>query len=220
MTFLYNLLKICLSKLMLTSNKDYVIDVQSGTVTISNLELAGAKKSEIKVGKNSTVTVDNVDVSDIKKSTETARFSPNSGILVEGTLNASNITNSKETYDTPSIAILCNSSYSATDECTESPTAVVKTSKMTDNIRYVNVTKGEKIDSSKTYYGHFYYVDNNKSKIYFMGVKDKYRGNGGAYDLIKFYFYDDTINLEEMGYKIDEAPSDATEDIGNKVFKY
>ncbi len=204
------------------SEKDYVIEVKQGTVSISDLKITGGKKSEVKVDSDAIVTVDNIDISGIEKSTETSeniKDIPNSGILVEGTLSASNIINSSETYNTPAIAILYDSDYNKSKELEKTSTASVKASDMTVNDTYINVTKREGNDLVGRYYGRFYYTDSNKSKIYIMGVMDNFRFTSGPFAYIKYYYYGDTIDISKMGYESGKAPDDASNSTTH-VFDY
>ena len=76
-----------------------VFDITSGTVNISNLELKGGAKSELKVEGTAKVTANNLILTKGEKELE-------EGILVTaGTLNASNITFDEETHEIPTVKV-------------------------------------------------------------------------------------------------------------------
>ncbi len=175
-------------------NKDTVIDVKSGTVTIKDLKITGGTKSELKVESDATVTVDNIDVSGIKKA-DGELSKPNAGIIVEGTLTASKVKSTDEKYDVPAIAILKDSEESETS-------AKVTTTDMTKNDRYYAIKRNEKLkfDSLQRFYGEFYYANNNNAQIYFMGIIDSKKDNGSPIDYYKTYYYDDLVDFTEFDY--------------------
>ena len=199
------------------NQKDYVIDVQSGNVTISDLKITGGKKAELKVEDGAVVTLDNVDVSgNIEKS----QASPDSdemhaSIIVKGTLTASNIQNDKETYELPTIAVVNSYEYRENakdsvhgEEEMEDPSghlsdhAVVTASQMTVNDKYNIIEKESKpgIDKiAETYYGSFYYIDQTHSQIYYAGIMDHYKESDSPYDYFKVYYYGDSLDFPTLG---------------------
>ncbi len=101
------------NKTISTKTGDYVIDVKegAGTVTISNLELTGGAKAELKVENGATVKVDNITITGEKDQID-------AGIIVSenGKLNASNIVFENETHNTPAIRGIKESQSGAMDQ--------------------------------------------------------------------------------------------------------
>ena len=185
------------------NNKEYVIDIKSGTINLSDLKLAGAKKAELKVEEGAIVSIDNLDVSDIKKAENSESNEPNVGILVTGTLKATNLINKTETYNTPTIAIFKDSDNSETN-------AKVEISNMTkkDVYNYVKRNGKNYDDYGNLKYGSFYYLDDNHSKLYFMGLIDPYKTSNSPYDYIKVYYYDELFDINSIGYKVGDESDD------------
>ncbi len=206
---------------------NYAVVVNKGNVTFEDLKITGGKKAEIKVEQNATVTVKNIDVSGNIEEPKPSKDSDemNANILVEGKLTVnSSIINNNETYKKPTIALVKAWTYPGIvsgEEKEESkndiPTAAkVNAPSMTKNERYsiIEVNKLDGIDSTEeTYYGEFYYVNKNNSYIYYMAIMDDKITTSSPYDKIKIYYYNDNINITELGYKSGETPTS-----GNEVF--
>ncbi len=218
------------TKIEVTNDKETAVDVKSGTVTISDLKLTGGKKSQLKIEDGATVTADNIDVSGKINSPGESEDGRNmtASILVEGTLNASNIKNSDESYIQPTIALVTGDFYPGAvvgGEDEESgpskdglhPNAKVTVTNMTKNERYSVIDKTDtKIHKIKeTYYGSFYYNEKNNSQIYFLAIMDLGHKEG-PYDYIQVYYYGDKIDfVDKIGYKVGETEDDTK----NQVLK-
>ncbi len=218
------------TKINLTKpDTDYVIDVKSGTVTIKDLKITGGKKAELKIEKDATVIVDNIDVSGtIEEPTSSEDTDEmHAHILVEGKLIVNGtITNSNESYKIPTIALVEYWMHPGiiTGEEQEKgknenihPEASVTAPGMKWNDRYHIIKKNAKdgIDSTEeTYYGKFYYINPNNSNIYYMAIKDSRKEPSNPYYKIKIYYYDDVINIKELGYEPGKSPI-----VGNEVFE-
>ncbi len=177
-----------------TGNKDCVIDVQSGNVTISGLKLTGGKKSELKVEEGAIVTVNDIDVSGIEKVSEEESSNFNAGIIVNGgNLTASNLVNSDESYDVPTIRIPKESvsNVTVTDNSTSKMTRI-------NNYRKVKQISGDN-DEVDYINDACYYLKKENSVVYcvtFMDVLN--RNNGHVFTLIKWYFHNEHIDTEEI----------------------
>lgn len=225
------------------SGQNFGIDVTEGNVTISDLKITGAKYGQLRVGTDATVDASNLDVSgDIEASKKSNSDEMHAAIVVDGKLTANNIKNSDEKYSTPTIALVTDFSYPGSDVTGEEkesanknlhPDAEVEvtSSDMTRNDKY-HITKSEVAEGfdqiEETYYGSFYYVNSDNSQIYFMSIIDRVIKNTGGITFFKIYHYDDTIDIEKLGYTdklekegkkfqkltVDETKKDIT--VGNK----
>ncbi len=202
------------------TNQDYVMDVKKGdgTVTLSHLKLTGAKKAQLMVEDGATVVADHVDVSgelDENQSSED-NDDMHAAILVGGTLTATNITNTNEDYKHPTIARVTSYSHpgNVTGEEEETPgdqklhpNAVIKAQGMTKNGIYniIDKTNDKSNSVAEAYYGDFYYLSDNNSKLYFLAIVDNENGNRPSpYDVIHIYYYGEEIDYEKLGYKVGE----------------
>ncbi len=203
------------------TDKDYVIDVKKGdgTVTLKNLKLTGAKKAELMVEDGATVVVDNVDVSGTLEENKESEDNDDmhAAILVGGTLTATNITNSNEDYKHPTIARVTSFSHpglvSGEEEETPGneklhPNAKITAQGMTRNGIYniIDKTNDKAHRVAEAYYGDFYYIKENNSKLYFLAVVDNENGNRPyPYDVINIYYYGEKINYKKLGYTVGET---------------
>ena len=200
--------------------KDNVIDVKKGdgTITLENVKVTGGKKSQINVEDSAHLVLNNVNVSgNITPSVKSEDDEMHSAIIVDGELSATNITNSNESYEVPTISVVHSYTYeNVTDEDKEQPGTqgfhknanVSKETKaaMTVNDRYHIIKYEAKthIDQvEETYYGEFYYLNSDYSKLYFVGVIDNYLDTSSPYDYLKIYKYDAEFDISQFGYSND-----------------
>ncbi len=169
------------------ANKDYLIDVQegTGTVTLSNLELKGGKKAEIKVENKAKVSVDNITLTKGEDNDETFE----EGIFVTGgKFSGTNVTFEGETHDIPTVRVPKENKKSADIKLSNS-------TKKDDN--YINVTihnvrwenskattqnKNSYSDEFEHTYDTFYYINKENVKNYvimgFMDDENSFTGGG------------------------------------------
>lgn len=175
-----------------TGDVDYVIDVKSGNVNLKDLKLSGGTNAELKVENGATVKVDNVDVSDIEKKDFTEdQAEYNAGIIVAGgKLEATNLVNSDENYDTPAIRVL--------EDSKDTSSVNAKGTYITN--RYYAVTRNfGKSDTYVTTEDISYYTNENSSKIYCITFFDHFsRSVGYVYPMVKWYHYGEQISTDDV----------------------
>ena len=199
------------TKLSVT-DKDYVIDVVSGNVTIADLELTGGKKAELKVEDNATATVTNLELGKGSGTLE-------EGIYVSktGTLNVTSLTFEGETHDIPAVRgenYHVNPNVSAVNAVVKMSAAVVKKG------NYINVVKHEKpwctdtdknkseddltsckkVSYSDEYTStsdYFYYLDKSHVKNYVMVI---FNDSEGGRFLGQTRIYEDGEDVKPLDY--------------------
>ena len=178
-------------KISTGENTDTIFDIKSGNATIENVKLSGSKTNAVTVEGSANLTISNVEVESDSNLAETFE----AGIVVKngGTLTASNIQFSKETYDIPLVkAEKTGTVINLTDSASNNAEKISDKQEITSS---VESGVGDTISSDSDYNYINYYNDANNAKI-IKTIFYNYQG-GNRLTFVRYNHYNETIKAPE-----------------------